>query len=100
MTLLDWGPRRVTTVDYNPPLVLVPELRSFSQQSLPALYAEGNRFDMIVAFSGIEHGESNVCALCGVVCPCRTLLPLPTYSHCRPTHCYECAEHAILSLCP
>ena len=57
--LLARGAASVTTVDFNEPL-LPPgssgrRLRTLRMEDIPAAFASGRRFDLIVFFSGVEH---------------------------------------------
>lgn len=57
-TLLGLGVASVTTVDYNEPMLAEgtpAALSTLSVQGLARAYAAKRRFDLIVAFSGIEH---------------------------------------------
>ena len=57
-TLLGLGVASVTTVDYNEPVLAEgtpAALSTLSVQGLARAYAAKRRFDLIVAFSGIEH---------------------------------------------
>ena len=61
MVLLHWGVKTMplVTVDYNVPEIRqVEELAALDQASLAHMYARGEAFfDVIVTFSGIEHGK-------------------------------------------
>jgi hypothetical protein len=64
LTLLNWSDsaHSVTTVDYNPPLVpaganavVGGRLRTLDQRRLAHAYGRGQRYALVVAFSGVEH---------------------------------------------
>ena len=58
--LLAHGAASVTTVDFNEPVLPPPgaggtRLQTLPTSALPAEYARGRRFDLILFFSGVEH---------------------------------------------